>query len=152
MSNQLYRSRSNKMLGGICGGLGDYLDIDPTFIRIYFVILAMSNGIGFMIYLIMWIIVPIQDRVNEEIQDFDEVNWADRARGMGRELQTAVRHPSPEAFKFIGIALIAMGFFFLVDRLPFMWLKWVSSDILWAVLLIIGGAYLVWRTLEPKGE
>jgi len=55
---RLYRSRSNRMLGGVCAGLGEYLSIDPTVIRIIFVILAFLYGASFLVYLIMWLLVP----------------------------------------------------------------------------------------------
>jgi len=46
------------MLGGVCGGLGEYLKIDPTVMRVIFVILAFFYGASLLIYLIMWVLVP----------------------------------------------------------------------------------------------
>lgn len=55
----LYRSKKNRMLGGICGGLGEYADIDPSLIRIFLVILIVfSWGMFLLIYIIAWMIVP----------------------------------------------------------------------------------------------
>jgi phage shock protein C len=54
---KLYRSRDERMLGGVCGGLGKYLSVDPTIIRILFIIFAFTGG-GFLAYLIMLFIVP----------------------------------------------------------------------------------------------
>ena len=56
---RLYRSKTRRMLGGICGGLGDYLDVDPTVIRLVWVVLTIFTwGIWFLIYIIAWILVP----------------------------------------------------------------------------------------------
>lgn len=55
---RLYRSRSDRMIGGVCGGLGDYLNIDPTLVRLAFAILALAAGPGLPLYIIMWIVVP----------------------------------------------------------------------------------------------
>ena len=56
---KLYRSKKDRILGGICGGLGEYADIDPTLIRIFLVILIVfSWGMFFLIYIITWIIMP----------------------------------------------------------------------------------------------
>ncbi len=55
---KLYRSRKNKVLGGVCGGLGDYFDIDPVLIRIIFAVALIFHGFGVLAYIIMWIIVP----------------------------------------------------------------------------------------------
>lgn len=56
--SRLYRSRGDRMIGGVCGGLGEYLNIDPTVMRLLFVALALLGGPGLVIYLIMLIIVP----------------------------------------------------------------------------------------------
>ena len=54
---RLYRSRKDKRIGGVCGGLGEYLSIDPTLIRLIWVLLALS-GVGILAYFIAWIIIP----------------------------------------------------------------------------------------------
>lgn len=59
---RLYRSRTDVMLGGVCGGLAKYLDVDPTVIRLAFVLLFFIGGGGFWIYLILWIIAPLEPR------------------------------------------------------------------------------------------
>jgi phage shock protein C len=58
-SKKLYRSRANRILGGVCGGLGDFFSIDPTVVRVVFV-LGMLFGLGsfFLLYIIMLFIVP----------------------------------------------------------------------------------------------
>jgi phage shock protein PspC (stress-responsive transcriptional regulator) len=58
---KLYRSAKDKILGGVCGGLAEYLDLDPTLVRLVFVLLLMV-GIGFLFYIICWIIVPKNPR------------------------------------------------------------------------------------------
>ncbi len=57
---RLYRSRDERMLGGVCGGLAEYLHTDPTLIRVLFVLFALAGGPGIIAYLIMWIIVPLE--------------------------------------------------------------------------------------------
>jgi phage shock protein PspC (stress-responsive transcriptional regulator) len=59
---RLYRSKTRRMLGGICGGLGDYLDVDPVVIRLVWVVLTLFTwGIGLLAYGIAWIIVPEEE-------------------------------------------------------------------------------------------
>jgi phage shock protein PspC (stress-responsive transcriptional regulator) len=56
---RLYRSRKERILGGICGGLGEHLDVDPTIIRLVWVVVTLlSLGTGILVYGIAWIIVP----------------------------------------------------------------------------------------------
>lgn len=57
---KLYRSIKNKMLGGVAAGLGEYLNIDPTLVRLGFVALALMGGPGIVIYIIMWLVVPLE--------------------------------------------------------------------------------------------
>ena len=57
-TKRLYRSRSNRMLTGVCGGIAEYFDIDPTIIRVIFVILACFAGGGILAYLIASLIIP----------------------------------------------------------------------------------------------
>lgn len=57
---RLYRSRSDLMLGGVCGGLAQYLNVDATIIRLVFVVLLFLGGGGFWIYLVLWIITPVE--------------------------------------------------------------------------------------------
>ncbi len=55
---RLYRSRTDRKLAGVCGGLAQYLNADATLIRVLFLVLALLGGSGLVIYLLMWIIVP----------------------------------------------------------------------------------------------
>lgn len=68
---KLYRIPSKGMIGGVCAGLGEYLDLDPTVIRLVFVLLAFGGGSGVLIYIIMWLIVPLKPgttQVSAEIE------------------------------------------------------------------------------------
>ena len=54
---RLYRSLENRMVAGVCGGLGSYLNIDATFIRLLFVLLLFGSDFGFILYLLLWILI-----------------------------------------------------------------------------------------------
>ena len=60
MNKRLYRSQDNKIIGGVCGGLGEYLGLDPTLVRIITVLLFLLPGIGILTYVIAWIIIPLR--------------------------------------------------------------------------------------------
>jgi phage shock protein C len=57
-TRKLYRSKTNRQLAGVCGGLAEYFNLDVTLIRVLFVLLAVLGGSGLVIYVAMWIIVP----------------------------------------------------------------------------------------------
>jgi phage shock protein C len=59
---RLYRSTKDRMLGGVCAGLGEHLDVDPTVIRLVWVVLtAVSMGTGILVYILAWIIIPEEE-------------------------------------------------------------------------------------------
>jgi phage shock protein C len=60
-TRKLYRSRTDRKLAGVCGGLAEYFGrTDTTVVRVAFVVLALLGGAGVPIYLAMWLIVPVQ--------------------------------------------------------------------------------------------
>ena len=71
---RLYRSRSDKKIAGVCGGLAEYLNIDATVIRIIFIVLLLPGGLpGFLPYVILWIFVPIKPAISPDtVVDVDQ--------------------------------------------------------------------------------
>jgi len=55
---KLMRSSSERMIAGVAGGVADYLNMDPTLVRLLFVLLALAGGPGILIYIILWIVMP----------------------------------------------------------------------------------------------
>jgi len=55
---KLYRSGKNRVLGGVCGGLGNYFDVDPTLVRLLWIFFSLIYGIGILAYFIAWIVIP----------------------------------------------------------------------------------------------
>lgn len=59
MTKRLYRSTSDRKIAGVCAGIADYFNIDPTIVRVIAVLLLLPGGLpGFLPYLVLWIIVP----------------------------------------------------------------------------------------------
>ncbi len=59
-TKKLMRSSKNKMIAGVCGGLADYLNLDPTVVRLIFMLLFFLGGHGLLVYLILWLVMPVQ--------------------------------------------------------------------------------------------
>ncbi len=57
-TKRLYRSKKDKIIAGVCGGIGNYLGIDPVVVRLVWVLLALCGGAGILAYLLAWIIIP----------------------------------------------------------------------------------------------
>lgn len=64
MEKRIYRSRRDRMLGGVCGGLGEYLNMDPTIVRLLTVLLMTLGGLSFWVYIIALIIIPNEPDFN----------------------------------------------------------------------------------------
>jgi phage shock protein C len=72
---RLYRSKKERMLGGVCAGLGEHLNVDPTVIRLFWaVITLLSIGTGLIVYLIAWIIIPEEDTIAPVLHSGETVN------------------------------------------------------------------------------
>ncbi len=145
MGTRLYRSSTDKMVGGVCGGLGRYLGIDPAFIRIFFLLLAFGEGAGVWIYFLLWIVLPSDAQTSTSFSDTVHANAdevAQRAQGMGQEFQQVIQNPNPKAGLYVGIGLLALGVFFLLQN---MHLIGFNLDVLWPVVLIAAGVALLLR-------
>jgi len=148
-TNRLSRSRVDRMLGGVCGGLGRYLNIDSNIVRLFFVIFTLTGGFGVLLYLALWLILPVDDETIEASgQPFGPSDIGDRARGMGDDLRQAMRNSNPNTPKILGIGLVVVGAIFLVQNLNIPWLHWLRTDIFWPALLILAGAALVFRAVK----
>ena len=61
---RLYRSESNKMIAGVCGGLAEYFNIDPVIMRLIFVLIALPGGVSILIYFLFWILIPKKSKIS----------------------------------------------------------------------------------------
>jgi hypothetical protein len=117
-------------------------------VRIFFVAFAFFNGFGALIYFLMWIIVPPEDARNVSLREAaltgaDEI--AEQAHQVGEDLRRAVHSPTPQLWMYVGAGLIMIGFFALLDSLPWSWLHWMNWNLFWPFLLILAGIALIVR-------
>lgn len=92
-AKRLYRSRTNKIIAGVCGGLAEYFSIDPTIVRIAFVLFAFAWGAGIFFYLVMMVIIPLQGK-NET-----EPSLGNRVKGAAEEITTSAKQFAKEIKK-----------------------------------------------------
>lgn len=122
MSKKLFRSRVNSKIGGVCGGLGEYLNLDPTLVRIIAILLVFADGVGVLAYAIAWIIMPKQPL------DFAHSATETKPSNWNRQLP--------------GLILVVLGVMFLTHNL-FWWFNF--HDLFWPGLLIVAGLYLIFN-------
>lgn len=82
---RLYRSRTNKVIAGVCGGLGEYFSIDPTIVRIAFALFALVWGAGIILYLFMMVVTPLEGK--EE----DAPSLGNRVKGAAEEITATAK-------------------------------------------------------------
>ena len=125
MAKRLYRSRRNSMIAGVCGGLGEYLNVDPTIMRLVAVLLIFADGIGLIAYIIAWIIVPHNPETEAEVV-------APERSGLNPLLP--------------GLALIVVGLIFLLNN----FIPWFHFSYLWPLVLIVLGIVILTKA-QKKG-
>jgi len=151
---RLYRSRYDTIIGGVAGGLAEYFEIDVLIVRILFVVLAFAAAGGVLLYLILWIVIPINPdyryrsfnhfKTTENMENKEKEN--DKTTS---EQQQNVPPPPPpfypsdkdknEGNLIAGIALITIGGMFLVDR----FVPQIDFGDLWPLLLIVAGILIM---------
>lgn len=65
MNNRLYRSRNDQMIAGVCAGVAEYFDMDPTIVRILFVLLSLGPLPGILVYIVLAVIMPERPLIDE---------------------------------------------------------------------------------------
>ncbi len=130
MSNKkLYRSRVDCKIGGVCAGLAEYFNIDATIVRIIAILLIFADGVGFIGYLIAWIVVP-----RRPMDTAMEVNQPETlSQGKTGDDATGLNIMIP------GAILIIIGIIFLVKN---SW-WWFDFGDLWPILLIVIGVLML---------
>jgi len=154
VSNQkLYRSETDRVIAGVCGGLAKFFGVDATLVRLVFLLLFFLGGSGLLLYFILWIIVPREGHPGGSTQDVVQANAEEMtqpARNFGQSMggssgdvvQSAARN-GPLIF---AVLLIILGVWFLLQNLLH-----IDLGQFWPILLIvIGLALLIPALRKPK--
>jgi phage shock protein C len=151
---RLYRSSSERMIAGVCGGFGEYFGIDPTVVRVIFVLVTIVTAflLGIAAYLVLWLIIPNEESVGQPTRESMRKNVeeiAQSARDLGSEVHATLSGAKKadvshmERLSLVGLVLVIVGILFLVGNFnPLGWLHW---DRLWALIIVGIGLYLLWR-------
>ena len=111
---RLYRSRKQRVIAGVCGGIAEYFDIDPVWVRIATLVLALIDGIGILLYIIAWLLMPKHPKQKEPAEQ--------------RRNGSAV----------FGLLLVALGIGILLNRLD-----WFEPRFMWPLIIIAAGLYFL---------
>ncbi|NDL67195.1 PspC domain-containing protein [Anaerotalea alkaliphila] len=136
MDKKLYRSRSDRMLAGVCGGLGKYLGIDPTLIRLVFIIMVFAGFSGILTYIIAMIVIPEQplDIPEDDVEVYDK-------DGKRVHVDTDTQKKTKQ---LLGGLLIIMGAALLFEK----FFNFAAKELFLGVAIVLVGLYLL---LGPAG-
>jgi len=166
--NRLYRSFHGRVIGGVAGGLADYFGMDPTIVRLIFVLLAVFGGGGVLLYLILWIILPEKKTygTHSSYSSYGSPSATPPPSSSGNsdtgigetyegfEKGTPVNMPEPdlaprrkfEGSLIGGLVLILIGSFFLFER----FVPNINFRDFWPLLLVVVGIVLIFNNLPSK--
>ncbi|MBE0650204.1 MAG: PspC domain-containing protein [Bacteroidales bacterium] len=150
-SKKLYRSRRDKVIGGVAGGLANYFEIDVVIVRLLFVLVFFLGGGGLLAYIIMWIVIPAEPYFTPytEATPGPQQNPGDAQQSNTEGSNPA--NPNADTSEPVssdrksntsllaGIILIVLGFVFLANHL----VPWFHLSNFWPALLIIGGIFII---------
>lgn len=138
MDKKLYRSSKDKMISGVCAGIAEYFNIDPTLVRIGAVILGFASFFTlFLGYIVCAIVMPEKPYDDEE----DDVEVYDKDGNK-------IHHSQKKNSNIIGFALIGIGGFWIINKL--VW--WVDHDVYIGLGIVIIGLIILLSGFNKKQE
>lgn len=140
---RLYRSTTHKVIGGVAGGIGEYLDVDPVLIRIAFLVALFAGGAGIVAYIVAWIIIPEQPRDSAMTTPMNP----QPSPAPPQPQQPGKPQEAPRRGGLVGgLVLLVIGALFLAQNfLPdFQFGDW------WPLILIAIGAGMLYKAVRPN--
>lgn len=133
MDKRLYRSTTDSMLFGVSGGLAEYFGIDPTIVRVLFVLMTIFGGMGLAIYIICTLVIP-----ERKFTSSDEQYTYHESQEPYRQSTNVPK--KTDSTMIMGLILIGVGSVLYIKR----FIPWFEMELIWpAVLILIGGYILV---------
>ncbi|PIT94471.1 hypothetical protein COT98_03430 [Candidatus Falkowbacteria bacterium CG10_big_fil_rev_8_21_14_0_10_39_9] len=137
---KLYRSRTDRVIWGVCGGLGEYFGVDSILFRIFFLILALGNGFGILLYLILALLIPSAPK--------SQAAGSERVKSLAQELSVSVKKISGEmkiesgyrVRNILGLIVLIIGILLLLQRFFHLYLDW---SLIYPLLVIFLGLYFM---------
>jgi phage shock protein PspC (stress-responsive transcriptional regulator) len=150
-NDRLYRG-TGRIIGGVCCGIAERLHVDTLWVRIAFVALAFAQGIGLIIYAILWLVIPdAPDAEGRARSGFDAVTadldrmWAEVRGHPAPATSSAAATPGRDRSELFGVILLVIGLVLLGNNTG-----WVNWSVLWPVVLIAIGAFVLLRNSMRK--
>lgn len=149
MRERLYRSRTDRMIFGVAGGMARWLDVDPAVVRLVWALLIIAGGVGLLLYIVAAIVVPEEPlgAAPPMGADAPPSGSGPAAGGGWGAPHGSVRRDAGSAPIIIGIVLVLLGGWFLAER----YIDWLDNALLWPALLIVVGGLLLVGAMRRTG-
>ncbi len=146
---KLYRSSTDNVLGGVCGGIANHLDVDSTIIRLIVVATALFGGAGVVFYIIALFIIPIEP-YREAIRHTYEEGTSIEGETIEDQIESELtdKRDNTNSSKALGGILIFVGLFLFVN----IWFPYINWGKLIPFVFVLGGLYLLIRSQTSKGK
>lgn len=128
------------MIGGVCGGLGEYFEIDPVLIRVIFVIIGLAGG-GIVFYLILWLVMPSADNLGTSVED-NVKRGAKEIKEQAERFAAGVGADNRQR-QLWGWLIVFVGVMFMLSN--FGVLQLLRFDLFWPLLIILLGVYVIFK-------
>lgn len=138
----LQRSKTDKVIAGVASGLANYINIDPIFMRIGFILLSIYTGIGVLLYIILWLLLPQEGKILKNSNDLIQENAKEikeKAQLVAKDISNQNSHKNLKIV--IGLVIIGFGFYSLLKvfginiYLGFNWIVPIALIIFGVILL-----------------
>lgn len=142
MSGRLERSRTNRVIGGVCGGLAEYLDVDATFVRVVMVVLG-TFGVGVLIYFVLLVVMPNPGEATPFVRPSTGETTAAGEPASSRATPSRVFDPMDfdRRRNSLGLLLVAIGVIFMLGNVgAFRFIDW---HVIWPLVLIALGVFFI---------
>jgi phage shock protein PspC (stress-responsive transcriptional regulator) len=139
-TKKLYRSESDRMLGGVAAGIAQYFSLDPSIIRIFFVLFTVMGGSGIIAYMILWVVLPTESKAAKNSDETIKHNTAEikeKAEAFAGSMQET------RSKSFWGFFLVCLGVLFLLRNFGI--LEWVRFDKFWPLIPVAAGIIILMR-------
>ncbi len=155
MQKKLHRSRKDRMIAGVCGGIAEYFDIDPVIIRVLFVVLTIGPGIGLLAYIVLWIVVPqgvIIIRSSEENKTGEEQESAKQQESKSSTQDFEVISEEEYAGRksngkvVVSIIIILTGVFWFINNV----VPGINFGHLWPLILVAVGILILLKSFKKS--
>ena len=168
VTQRIYRSRTEHMVSGVCGGLGQYFAIDSTLVRLSFVVgTILTSGVLIILYVAMWLLISEEPArpMNTTAGDFSDPSFtepppkSDPFETLGSTFTSAsgsVGFTTPrdlgeqraQRHRYLGWLMVVLGVVVLSTNLHL--LSWLQLGVTWPIFLVLAGVLLLYRQRAPR--